>query len=96
MKKLLFLLLIVVGLSSCEEPNIKKSDLPIEVVTLKDNQKFDTVLVIETEKKLYQFTKNKEYIGVTDKINESFSIPFLITFILTIVFFGLFISYATD
>ena len=76
MKKLiLFSLLAMFMFTSCEQPTIKKSDLPIEVVKLKETQKFDTILSIPTEKKVFLFKKDTEYIG-TYKVTNDDSILF--------------------
>ena len=71
MKKLiLFSLLAMFIFTSCEQPTIKKSDLPIEVVKLKETQKFDTILSIPTEKKVFLFKKDTEYIGTYKVTND--------------------------
>lgn len=67
MKKLLFILFVVIAFASCTESTVKKADLPIEVVQLKDINKFDTVYQIETDKKIYQFNNSKEYLGKYNK-----------------------------
>lgn len=69
-KLLLFSLLAMFMFTSCEQQTIKKSDLPIEVVKLKETQKFDTILSIPTEKKVFLFKKDTEYIGTYEVINE--------------------------
>lgn len=63
MKKLLFIIMCIITFSSCTEQTFKKADIPIEVVTLKEAQKFDTILSIQTGKSIYQFTQKQEYIG---------------------------------
>lgn len=72
MKKLLILTIAIIGLSitSCNEPTVQKTDLPIEVVTLKETAKFDTIYSIETEKKTYLFNNKHEYLGAYKKQNE--------------------------
>ena len=76
MKKLiLFSLLAMFIFTSCEQPTIEKSDLPIEVVKLKETQQFDTILSIPTEKKVFLFKKDTEYIG-TYKVTNDDSILF--------------------
>jgi hypothetical protein len=67
--KYILLLFITIGLFSCTEPTVKKRDLPIEVVKLKEQQSFDTILVIKTEKNTYLFEKN-DYVGAYSNINE--------------------------
>jgi hypothetical protein len=58
---LIFTLLLLVA---CEAPTInKKADLPIEVVSLKESNKYDTLLTIPTEDKTYIFDSNKNYQG---------------------------------
>lgn len=48
MKKLLFILMVTMTLMSCNESSLVKTDLPIEVVSLKEAKKFDTILIINT------------------------------------------------
>jgi len=74
-KLLLFSLLAMFMFTSCEQPTVKKYDLPIEVVKLKETQKFDTILSIPTEKKVFLFKKDTEYIG-TYKVTNDDSILF--------------------
>jgi hypothetical protein len=90
-KKLLLILLVITGISSCTEQTIIKKDLPIEIVNLKENKKFDTLLVIETEKSFYQFNEKQEYIGKMNKTYDSFFEAFLCFFIICsiLIFFAL-------
>lgn len=92
MKKLLFILSLSLMLTSCNENTLKKSDLPIEVVSLKELGKFDTILQIETEKKIFQFTKAQEYKGAFYKEKETGLIAFfgfLFGFGITASIFGM-------
>lgn len=88
MKKLLFIAILLATLASCDHQTVEKKDLPIEVVTLKESQKFDTIYQIETDKKVYVFSKTHEYQGVYNKITEE---TFLFGFIcgLILLFFGI-------
>ena len=71
MRKLLFLILVVIGFTACNEPTVKKADLPIEVVTLKEQAQFDTLLVIPTNDYVYVFKPyTKEYVGRYNTKNE--------------------------
>lgn len=71
MKKLLFIALLLIGITSCNQSNFHKTDLPIEVVSLKDAQKFDTLYTIQTENNVYFFDKtNKEYITTINKESD--------------------------
>lgn len=85
MKKLLFIF-TVLFFTACTEQTVQKKDLPIEVVNLKETKKFDTLLVIETEKSVYQFNQNQEYIGKMSKTNEDFFGGFLILVVLFLFF----------
>lgn len=82
MKKLLFLILVVIGFTACNEPTVKKADLPIEVVTLKEQVQFDTLLVIPTNDYVYVFKPyTKEYVGrydTKDGSKESFLVGIVI------------------
>ena len=72
MRKLLFLILVVIGFTACNEPTVKKADLPIEVVTLKEQAQFDTLLVIPTNDYVYVFKPyTKEYVGRYNAKDES-------------------------
>ncbi len=69
-KLLLFSLLDIFMFTACEQQTVKKSDLPIEVVKLKETQKFDTILSINTDKKVYLFDKQSEYKGAYHVTNN--------------------------
>lgn len=86
MKKILFIIFAVIVFVSCTEPTVKKEDLPIEVVQLKDLSKFDTVYQIETDKKIYQFNNSKEYLGRYNKEIDHGPTLFLSIVILLLVF----------
>ena len=52
-KSLLFALLATIVVASCAPtPTNKKTDIPVQVVKLKEIKKFDTLLVINTEKEI--------------------------------------------
>lgn len=89
MKKLLFLILVVIGFTACNEPTVKKADLPIEVVTLKEQAQFDTLLVIPTNEYVYVFKPHsKEYVGRYDAktdTGEALLIGILCGFFITFV-----------
>ena len=72
MKKIFTLLILGVSLTltSCKEPTVTKSDLPIEVVSLKESNKFDTILQIKTEEKVFNFDQKKEYISTYNVISK--------------------------
>lgn len=63
MKKLLFILMVTLTLMSCNQPSLVKTDLPIEVVSLKEAKKFDTILTINTDMRVFTF-QNKKNIKV--------------------------------
>lgn len=87
--KYILLLLITIGLFSCGYPTVNKTDLPIEVVKLKEQQSFDTLLVIKTEKQTYLFEKN-EYIGSYYNNNQFGSIViFIIILLLFFIIIGI-------
>lgn len=72
MKTLIFIFSLIL-LISCETPTInKKSELPIEVVSLKEANKYDTLLTINTEDKTYIFDNNQNYKGSMYNNNDEF------------------------
>ena len=87
MKKLLFLLMVIMTLMSCNQPTVTKTDLPIEIVSLKEAKKFDTTLTITTDSRVYIFSKQEEYQGSYGKQDAAivFVILFLVTFILLVI-----------
>lgn len=72
MKNALFIVLVLISsaLTSCTTNTITKENLPIEIVSLKETQKFDTILQIESTNKVYVFSKEREYKGVYKKTYE--------------------------
>lgn len=81
MKKLLYFLgffILLLSFSSCKEESLQKTDLPIEVVNLKEVNKFDTLLVVETKERVYTFeNKTEEYQGSYVKNNDYGWVTFL-------------------
>jgi len=68
MKKLLTILCSIILLSSCDTKTVNKKDnYPIEILELKEANKFDTIYTISTEREVYQFDKNNVYIGTYSK-----------------------------
>ena len=63
MKKLLFIVFALIVFTSCTEQTVKKTDLPIEIVKLKEYNQFDTTYTIQTDKKVFLFDNKKEYVG---------------------------------
>jgi len=97
MKKILSILslLLIITFSSCTTNTVNKVDLPIEVVTLKEKQQFDTLLVIKTEKVIYQFDKKREYVGAYKVENNAGTQGFvggLMLIVLLFIFIGVVIS----
>lgn len=70
MKNILILLITIIIFSSCKEPTINKSELPIEVVNLKEVNKYDTTYTITTSEKVFVFNNKKEYVGSYHKNQE--------------------------
>lgn len=93
MKKIITVLVITIGLFSCDLPTIKNKDLPIEVVTIKEQNKFDTILTIKTEKYTYLFDK-KEYKGSYKNKSDDFGLALCLIFIFFI--FGVFTGLALN
>lgn len=80
-------MLVLFGLTSCEQETVnKKAKLPIEIVNLKEINKFDTVLVINSEDKTYLFKSNKEeYIGAFDNINTDGNVVLFLFIVLVLM-----------
>ena len=55
--------MVTLTLMSCNQPSLVKTDLPIEVVSLKEAKKFDTILTINTDMRVFTF-QNKKNIKV--------------------------------
>lgn len=70
MKNILIIAVLAILSFACETPTIIKSDLPIEIVQLKEANKYDTILSIESTDSYYLFNK-KEYIGKMYKDDNS-------------------------
>lgn len=90
-RNILFALLATIAVASCSPtPTNKKTDIPVEVVKLKEIKKFDTLLVVNAEKQIYQFDyKTTDYVTTIDKTKDENSPVFLGMFfgaILTLVF----------
>ena len=62
MKKLLFIVFALIAFTSCRQ-TVTKTDLPIEIVKLKESNQFDTTYTIQTDKKVFLFNGKKEYVG---------------------------------
>jgi len=90
----MFMIALVV--TSCQEPTIIKQDkLPILVDKIKDEAKFDTVLTISDNNKVYLFeTKQNEYIGEyykeTDDIGFGIFIGIVIGLFIVLLLFAAF------
>ena len=91
MKKLLFILMVTMTLMSCNESSLVKTDLPIEVVSLKEAKKFDTILTINTDMRVFTFSKQEEYQGSYSKTNGEKGLALILIAILLIVFFAILI-----
>lgn len=79
MKNILFI--ITLGLlASCSSPTIvKKDSLPIEVLSLKEVNKYDTILTIQTEKQIHFFSAKKEYMGTCNTTSfDTLSLVFIL------------------
>jgi len=91
MKKFLLIILVVVGLGSCNLPTIdKKDELPIEVVQLREVNQFDTILVIQTDKEVHQFDTKRTYTGSYNTKSDELGAGVILGIILCLVIFGLF------
>jgi hypothetical protein len=85
MKYLFILLIALLGFSSCTNTTtVEKIDLPIEIVTLKEFNKYDTLLVINSENKTYLFDNKANYIGAYDKKINPFGV-FLFGVVITLM-----------
>jgi hypothetical protein len=73
MKKFLTVLLIAVTLFACTTENHKvETTMPTEIGKMRENHSFDTLLVIQTDKKLYVFdNKTNEYKYTMEKESDS-------------------------
>lgn len=72
MKKIFTIFALFVLLASCTTPILKKVDsLPLEVSKLEVSKNFDTMLVINTEYKMYVYDKNGEIKGIINNNDES-------------------------
>lgn len=80
LKLILIALIASIAVTSCEPvPTNKKTDIPVEVVKLKEIKNFDTLLVINTDKKMYQFdykSTTNDYVTTIDKTNDEKSAVF--------------------
>ena len=88
MKKLFFFILLCIGLTSCNEPTITKSkSIPIEVKSLIDTQKFDTIIIVNSTDKCYIINKDNsiQEFNNTDESGYLFIIGFIIGIGLTII-----------
>lgn len=70
-KLVLLGLLALVAVSSCSPtPTSSKTDIPVEVVKLKENKSFDTTISIATDTKTYVFDRKSptnDYVTTIDK-----------------------------
>lgn len=83
-----YLILIVLSLLifSCKESTVKiNTDLPIEVVKLKEVNKFDTLYSISNTKQTFLFDKNKEYLGSFDKEYTDLTFVLLICIVMILI-----------
>lgn len=87
MKQILILLTIIILTSCGKDDTIVKRDLPIEISIIKEMNKYDTLLSIQTKDKIYYFDKREEYIGVMNKQNDFSSIALFIAFLFIILGF---------
>jgi hypothetical protein len=87
MKKLLFILMVTLTLMSCNQPSLVKTDLPIEVVSLKEAKKFDTILTINTDMRVFTFSKQEEYQGSYSKSDEKGAMFIIIIVLIMIILF---------
>lgn len=90
MKNLFILICIVFSLASCKEnkQTIQKINLPVEVERLKELQSYDTILQIQTNNRVYQFTNKTEYIGSYEKVQQvSNTSDYILTCIAIVIFF---------
>ena len=76
--------MIIMTLISCNQPTVTKTDLPIEIVSLKEAKKFDTTLTISSNTNVYVFSKQEDYIGAYNKINDT---PFFSVMLLIVLMF---------
>ncbi len=89
MKNLFLILLVAISLcvTSCSsEP--ETITLPIEVTTLMSANKFDTVLVVNTQDAKYLFDKNNQFIEKIPNENQD-DIPVWLEIIIGFLFFVL-------
>lgn len=77
-KSLLLGLVAVIGLASCSStPTNRKTDIPIEIVKLKENKAFDTTLTLATEKETYVFdykSPTNDYVTTVKKGSDENSL----------------------
>lgn len=80
MKIKLFLLglIAVIGFASCSPTSTnRKTDIPIEIVKLKENKAFDTTLTLATEKETYVFdykSATNDYVTTVRKESDENSL----------------------
>lgn len=82
-------MIVILSVTSCNPKDTieKRDNLPILVDQLRDENKFDTILKIESEDFVYYFNKKKEYIGqIRTKNDEDF---FVFTSIMLIIVLGI-------
>ena len=73
-------------LMSCNQPSLVKTDLPIEVVSLKEAKKFDTILTINTDMRVFTFSKQEEYQGSYRKTDEKGGMAIIIVVLIMVIF----------
>ena len=79
--------LMAITFTSCKEQTVVSGDIPVEVMQLKDLNKFDTVLVINTDNSVYLFeNKTNKPIGKYNRITEDlFPLGLFLGFVFTVV-----------
>jgi hypothetical protein len=94
MKKLLFIVFALIVFTSCTTQTVNKTDLPIEVVKLKESNQFDTTYTISTDKKVFLFDDKKEYVGAYKIENDDSGLFYVGLFIgfLVLLFFIVFLK----
>lgn len=92
LKLILLGLISAIAISSCTPTsNYNKTDLPIEIVELKEAKKFDTTLLINTDKHAFQFSyETNNYITTIDKTRDENS-PLMAGIIIGFIF-GIFVT----
>lgn len=97
LKLLLFGLIALATVSSCSPISTSnKTDIPAEVIKLRDNKSFDTTISVSTDKRTYVFDRKSpanDYVTTIDKVsyeNSSILAGLIIGVLLTLFIMSLF------